>query len=288
MRCAAPSDPKARAPARHCDPFAAVTPRGVTELSRGSSEANTPGLRPREEKGESGEERFWVGAGGDVGADRWRGRTWSTAPSAVFPCGVRPRPIHKPAFPHNTATPSHSSTPRGVTEISRGSSEANTPGSLSPITDRHPEGVRESAICEQEDVSVRLHREARGEQGDPDPRTKTQVARTRRKRTSTNDQIRTGVTWTNTSENRFHERRPKSGVRRRPPSSHAVCGPIQSQSPGSRAVDLLVPQCLDRVELAGSTGGVEAEEDSHAGGEDKGHDRRGNRDDGRPLGAGGE
>jgi hypothetical protein len=43
MRSAAPSDPQARAPAQHGDGVAPVTPIGVTEISRGSSEANTPG-----------------------------------------------------------------------------------------------------------------------------------------------------------------------------------------------------------------------------------------------------
>jgi hypothetical protein len=36
------------------------------------------GLRPREEKGECGEEMFWVGARGAVEANRWRSPTWST------------------------------------------------------------------------------------------------------------------------------------------------------------------------------------------------------------------
>jgi hypothetical protein len=44
-----------------------------------------------------------------------------------------------PALPHSTATPVAPVTPTGVIDISRGSSEANTPGTRSPFTDLHPE-----------------------------------------------------------------------------------------------------------------------------------------------------
>ena len=55
----------------------------------------THGLRPREETRESREERLG-GGGGAVG------RTWSTAPSAVFPCGGRRHRVRRPGLPHGT------------------------------------------------------------------------------------------------------------------------------------------------------------------------------------------
>ena len=76
--------------------------------------------------------------------------TWSTAPSAVFPCGPRSRGVVKsgsrtgrrgrgipPAFGGNRVrscgvTKSRPAIPVGITEISRGSSEANTPGTPPP------------------------------------------------------------------------------------------------------------------------------------------------------------
>jgi hypothetical protein len=56
---------------------------------------------------------------------------------------------------HSTATPSRPSTPRGVTDISRGSSEANTPGDPPPKNDLHPEGVRDRVIYETDGGFVR-------------------------------------------------------------------------------------------------------------------------------------
>jgi hypothetical protein len=41
---------------------------------------------------------------------------------------------------------------------------------------------------------------------------------------------------TNRLENPFDGRRPQPGVRRHPPTSHAVCGDVQSTSPGFRTV----------------------------------------------------
>ena len=84
---------------------------------------------------------------------RLRRPTWSTAPSAVFPCGRRRRRVRRPGLPHGTTcggslatkflgnrvrwcgvTKSRPTIPVGITEVSRGSSEATPPEDRPPNT----------------------------------------------------------------------------------------------------------------------------------------------------------
>jgi hypothetical protein len=59
---------------------------------------------------ERGEKREWREEERNEGA---AGPTWSTAPSAVFPCGRRPRRVRRPGLPHGGTLP------RGVVEPRR-------------------------------------------------------------------------------------------------------------------------------------------------------------------------
>jgi hypothetical protein len=139
-------------------PWLRECPERAVEISRGSSEANTPGDPPpnrplhpeRGARTRALSYRFgWM-------IDQHRPTMTATQSRGRFPAhptAERDETVHPmdvvsaQTGPPNRNSPSIRGCPGGAVDISRGSSEANTPGIAPPTHRCTPRGVPERAIC---------------------------------------------------------------------------------------------------------------------------------------------